>query len=281
MELEQLNSRNIDKDAKKRMQMLISAVDENVTTMAYNMNVNCDAIIVNQCNEFAYSEYQYRNHRIQCFHCKERGVGRSRNEAILHAEAEILLFSDEDIVYEEGYEDKIIKAFDRHKEADMLLFNIKQSEGRETYNISKFGRVFKFNCGRYPAYSIAVRRDRLMQCGVMFSMLFGGGARYSNGEDSLFLMDCLKKGMRIYKIPVNIGHELERQSTWFEGYTKKFFYDRGVLYHYLYGPLAKIWAIRFLLAHGKEMCQDRTLQGCYKLMRLGIVNARRHKTDLN
>ena len=53
-----------------------------------------------------------------------------------------------------------------------------------------------------------------------------------------------KMGMKIYGVPVNIGHEDRRgdggpDSTWFTGYNEKFFYDRGVLYKYLYGAMKK------------------------------------------
>ena len=84
-------------------------------------------------------------------------------------------------------------------------------------------------------------------------MLFGGGAKYSNGEDSLFIKDCLNAGMKIKAMPVNLGREIPRPSTWFHGYTEKFFYDRGVLYVYLYGMMAKPFAMRFMLKHKSKL----------------------------
>ncbi len=60
----------------------------------------------------------------------------------------------------------------------------------------------------------------------------------------------------MYASPVTIGREQEEDSTWFSGYHEKFFYDRGVLYRFLYGHLAGIWALRFLLAHRGKMCQQ-------------------------
>ena len=42
-------------------------------------------------------------------------------------------------------------------------------------------------------------------------------------------MNCLKKGLRIYKTPASIGYERERESTWFKGYNEKFFYDTGAI----------------------------------------------------
>ena len=263
----------LTKYEKSRMQMLISALNENVTTLAAKMRVECDAIIINQCNENAYSEYHYDHHLMKCFHSSERGVGLSRNMALENCDAELCMFADEDIVYDVGYYNAVLRAFNELPLADLILFNIKQSEGRVTYQNHGYGRVRWYNYGRYPATSIAARTKKLKEAGIKFSLLFGGGARYSNGEDSLFLHDCLQKGLRIYYTPVRIGVEMPRPSTWFEGYTDKFFRDRGVLYHYLYGSMAKPLALRFLINNHSSVCSERKLGECYALMKDGIKSA--------
>lgn len=253
-----------------RLQTLVSAVGKDVRQMAETMHLESDAIIINQCGENTYLEYEYQNNQIKCYSFAEKGVGLSRTNALLRATAEICLFSDEDIIYEAGYAERVLKEFDNHPEADMLLFNMKVGESRATYHTQKYHRVHIYNAGRYPTYSFAIRREKMHRANVTFSLLFGGGAPYSNGEDSLFLKDCLKKGLKVYATPVNLGSETERESTWFSGYHEKFFYDRGVLYHYLYGRLAGIMAWRFLLAHGKVMCQQIPLKKARKLMQDGI-----------
>ena len=110
---------------------------------------------------------------------------------------------------------------------------------------------------------------------MYYSVLYGGGARYSNGEDSLFLRDCLKAGLRIYSHTICIGEEIERQSTWFSGYHEKFFRDRGVLYHDLYGAAAVPLALRFLWVHRNEMCREIPLKRAFALMREGIREGKR------
>ena len=255
---------------KTRIQILISAVDQNTVTLAAQMNLETDALIVNQCHENGYSEYAYKKYRIRCYDSDARGVGLSRNTAMLYADSELILFGDEDIRYRAGFAQDIADEFDRHPEADMILFNIHQSEGRETYHNHAFGRVRWYNYGRYPAYSICVRTRKLREANVMFSLLFGGGAQYSNGEDSLFLHECLQKGLHIFRSPVEIGYEIARKSTWFEGYTEKFFTDRGVLYHFLYGRMAYLLGLRFLLRHRNTMCRKMSFGKCYALMKKGI-----------
>lgn len=130
-----------------------------------------------------------------------------------------------------------------------------------------------YNSGKYPTYSFAVRTDKVRKHNITFSLLFGGGARYSNGEDSLFLHDCLKAGLKVYKVPVQIGKETPRESTWFQGYNEKFFYDRGVLYRHLYGWMARIWAFRFVFTKRAEMCREILWKRAYKIMVQGIRDA--------
>lgn len=253
-----------------KLQVLVSAVNENAVDLAERMNLESDAIIINQTDYFDYEEYKHKNRRIQCFALAERGVGLSRNNALLRAEGDIVLFSDEDIVYDAGYEKAVLDAFEAHPEADFLLFNMRVGQARATYYTKKFHRVHIWNAGRYPTYSFAVRREKLHAANVTFSLLFGGGAKYSNGEDSLFLKDCLKYGLNVYAIPIELGQERERESTWFQGYTDKFFIDRGVLYHFLYGALAYPMAVRFIAVHGKVMCEEIPKKNALALMKKGI-----------
>lgn len=258
-----------------KLQMLVSAVNQNVLTLADKMNIETDAIIINQCGYFTYNEYEHKARNVRCLSLKETGVGLSRNTALMRADSDICIFADEDIVYEEGYSKRIEKEYEKHKDADMILFNVKVAPSRKTYWNDNEKRIRWYNYGRYPAYSMTAKTEVLHSANISFSLLFGGGARYSNGEDSLFLRDCLKKGMKIYASPVVIGEEKERESTWFHGYNEKFFKDRGVLYHHLYGRMAIPFSLRFLIAHKDEMCNEISIKQAYAWMKEGVRSRER------
>lgn len=255
-----------------KLQVLVSAVNEDNRQLIEKMNLKTDAVLVNQCDKYGYDEFflPEGNGKVQCFSMPERGVGLSRNTALLHADSDICLFSDEDIVLTDDYGKAISEAYEKYPDADMLLFNVKVAPARRTYWNENVKRIRWYNYGRYPAYSISGKLASLRKANVHFSLLFGGGAKYSNGEDSLFLRDCLKAGLKIYAVPVCIGEEMERESTWFQGYTPKFFKDRGVLYHYLYGIWARPFALRFLLKNKEEMCKEFSIKMTYELMKQGI-----------
>ena len=72
---------------------------------------------------------------------------------------------------------------------------------------------------------------------------------------------------------MTIGREEAGESTWFRGYNEKFFHDRGVLYHYLYGRLAGPLALRFLYAHKGTLCSEVTIKQAKQWMRDGIREA--------
>lgn len=248
------------------VQVLASVMNEEPMALIRRMGLESDAVIINQCHRLGLENITYKGHQVQFFSFPDRGVGRSRNEAILRAEGDICLFSDADIVYEPGYAEKISAEFERNPHADMILFNITVEESRRTYHITRRGRVRWYNCGRYGAVSFAIRRESLLSSGVTFSLLFGGGARYGSGEDSLFLKEFMDKGYAVYMAPVTIGREEAGESTWFSGYDEKFFRDKGVLYRYLYGRLARAMALRFLLAHRHRLCAEVPLGQAYRWM---------------
>lgn len=257
------------------LELLVAAVGAEALPLAEEMNIDSDAIIVSQKMDADEKEYDYKGHKLKYIAMPEKGVGLNRNTSLERATADISLFADEDIVYEDGYKDTVLQQFAKYPQADVLLFNVKAMPGRETYHNECFGRVRWFNCGRYPTYSMAVRTEKVHEKSISFSLLFGGGAKYSNGEDSLFIMNCLKAGLKIYKVPVTIGHERVRESTWFTGYNTKFFFDRGVLYAHLYGGLAPLMGLRFVLSKRKEMCKDIPWQKAYGIVLEGIREGKR------
>jgi len=212
-----------------KVEVLVSVMNQELSALVHRMNLSTDAVIINQCDRYHAEEMEWRGHRVRFFSLAERGVGRSRNNAILKADSDICLFSDEDIVYEDGYGEQIAAEFARQPRADMILFNIEIEEPRRTYCITERKRVRWYNCGRYGAVSFAIRRKCLEESGVRFSLLFGGGARYGAGEDVTFIQDCIKAGLKVYKSPIIVSTMKQDSSTWFDGYHEKYYKDKGAL----------------------------------------------------
>ena len=131
-----------------KLEVLVSAVDKEAAELIPQMNIHTNAVLVNQCDRYAYDTVTAGEGKVKCFSMPERGVGLSRNTALLHASGDVVLFSDEDIVLAADYEEQIGRAYRELPDADMILFNVQVAPARRTYWNREIRRVTCRNYGR-------------------------------------------------------------------------------------------------------------------------------------
>lgn len=227
-----------------KLQVLVSTMHRKDHSLLDKMNIQSDAVVINQCDREEAEEFLYNGHTVKWISVKERGVGKSRNLAIENADADILLFADDDVVYDDGMAQAVISAFEEYKDSDVILFNIESLNlERPEFMAEQDIMINRFNFMRYGAQRIAVRADSLNKNNLRFSLLFGGGAKYQCGEDNLFIIQSVKAGMNPVAVPVKIGCVMHEESTWFKGYNEKYFFDRGVLFGAMFGFTAPIYLL--------------------------------------
>jgi len=258
------------------LQVLVATMHQEDHSLLEKMNINSDAIIVNQCGKNEYENIEYNGHDVKIYSFSERGVGLNRNNSLMRATADICLFSDDDVIYDEKYKDIIINEFKANPKADVIIFNVlSTNKDRKKKIIKERRKLNYFNCFNYPTYQIAVKNNKIRKANIFFSLLFGGGTSYGSGEDSLFLRDCYKKGLNIYSSPEVIGEVKHDSSTWFKGFNEKYFIDKGTLYAALFNKYARLFSLRFILKHKNKFEGDKSFLKLYKLMLNGIKDWRR------
>ena len=218
------------------LQVLVATMNEkSPVSLFQRMNLASDALIINQSNIVSYEEYEIKSNKCECYTFNERGLSKSRNNALLRASGDILCIADDDMVYTDRYVEDIINEFSKHPEADAIVFNVDSTEKtRSGKHIDKFKKVNKIESREYGSVHIAFKKDKVLSKNVYFNVLFGSGAYYSCGEDTIFLKELLDKGMCLYKSPIKIATVNMSQSSWFNGYNEKYFFDKGALIAYLY-----------------------------------------------
>lgn len=262
------------------LQVLIAAMHQEDFSLLEKMNIQSDAIIGNQCDSYGYAEVDYKGHQAKMISCQERGVGLNRNTILMRSNTEISVLADDDMRYVDGYAKIITKQFKKLADADVLIFHVKNPDSSRAI-IKKLHRVRWFNYMRYGAAQISVRTSSILRNGIFFSTCFGGGTKYSSGEDTLFLSNCLKKGLKIYAVPIEIAVlSKDRESTWFKGYHKKYFFDKGVLYCTISKKLVYFLCFQDALRHRK--LYGRTVYDSYSCMIKGaksLIPHRKKKRD--
>ncbi len=254
-----------------KLETLISTMNtDECEKLVKEMNINSDSIIINQCDYNNYEEITYNKNKIKIYSFCERGIGLSRNNALMRANSDIVIFADNDIVYVDNYEKIIMEEFRNNPKADMILFNLESNDkNRPRYVIKNKSRLHRFNSLKYGAVRIAVRLEKVRSANICFSLLFGGGAKYGSGEDTLFINECLKKHFKIYTSPTNIGMIKEETSSWFKGYNEKFFIDKGALYTSLFPKFTTIFFVQFILRHKNMLSKEIDKFKALKLMKQG------------
>ena len=234
------------------IEVLVATMNQNNFSKIKEMNINSDVIFANQADEYSYREEKINYGIAKMITTSDRGVGKNRNLALLMAQKEICVLSDDDVVYFDDYRDTILKAFNELPNADIIIFNIETEGEKVNRRINtRIKKVNILNFMNYGAVRIAFRRESIIRKNIWFSLKFGGGATYGAGEDSLFLREALRKKLNIYTYPYKIAVVNQTTSTWFTGYNNKFFFDKGAFYETAFPKLKYLISIYYALKFKK------------------------------
>ena len=222
------------------MEVLVATMKRDDLSLADEMKITKAAVIANQCGRWDFEEKETEGGRVKMISTRTRGVGINRNLAIQLSGAQILLFADDDIVYYDGALQAVEDAFEELPDADVIFFAIDMTRNGKVFDPRRHHtrRLHIWNSLKYGACRMAVRRDAIMKKRLSFSQYFGGGAIYSHGEDSIFICDCLRAGLKVYSHKSVLGACAKDSSTWFSGFDEKYFFDQGAMLACAF-PLAK------------------------------------------
>ncbi len=229
-----------------KLQVLVATMHQKDFSLVDKMNIRCDAVIANQadCNGFSESVTEFG--KVTMITTNTRGVGLNRNIALLASKADILLLSDDDMAYNDDMPEKVIEAFEKNPDADVIIFSVDiVKNGEITKRRNNCGRLHVWNSMRFGTYTMAVRRSSVINNNITFSQCFGGGCEFSAGEDSLFLKTCFDYGLKVFSDDYVLGRCCKDTSSWFRGYNEKYFYDKGVLVRKLFPKTAYIMVLYF------------------------------------
>ena len=236
-----------------RVQVLVVTMNQkqNDYSLLDKMNIQTDAIVGNQCDRNEVVEFERNDRKIKWLSFAERGVGLNRNNTLMRANADIILFADDDVVYCNDYEKVISDFYETHNDADVVIFNFMVKRGDSPYKkiVNKTKKVSWKGVTSFGTYCISARNNAIKKKNIYFNREFGGGSLYSHGEDTLFLHDCIKSGLTVYTCESIIGSVDHGQSTWFVGYNERILSDTGIVYYTMMGNMAVPAAIYHCYKH--------------------------------
>ena len=209
------------------LEVLISCMNERDRSIISRSNIQCNAIVVNQCDEEKVDEWSFENVKgdvchVKMIYTKERGLSRSRNMAIRNATCDICLICDDDEWLENDYETIIRDAYAHHPEKDVITFSLKRKNYSYPQCECKMGirQIL-----RTSSVQTTFKRTSIIDNSICFDPQMGSGSGNGGGEEIKFLMDCRRKKLELYYTPQIIATVKSENSQWFNGFTEKYFKD--------------------------------------------------------
>ncbi|MGQ7946792.1 glycosyltransferase [Flavobacterium sp. WC2509] len=133
----------------------------------------------------------------------EKGLSKSRNLGLEKSRKSILLISDDDEIFKEGFDSLIIRSYNEYPLAVVISFQVKNPEGelfRKYLEESKTNLSLLDLFGIFSS-EITINKAILEKAKVMFDVNFGLGANFLMGEEAIFLTDLKLKKQQLVYIP--------------------------------------------------------------------------------
>lgn len=183
---------------------------------------------------------------IRVINTNEKGLSKSRNLAINNAIKPICLIADDDVVYVDDFEKKIVSAFNSIENASVITFNHQRIGLDYPQNNIKSGYWHnRKTIQKVCSVEIAFKLNDIKKSKFFFDKCFGLGSYFQAAEEYLFLKSMLNANHKLYYNPAVILHHPLISSGELQG-DDRVVYARAALNYKIYGFWAYLWLIKYV-----------------------------------
>lgn len=246
-------------------------MDQPDDSLLDRMRLPCAAVVVNQCGREGKRWIQRSAGPVCWIDSAERGLSKSRNLALANSSAELCLLADDDEVFCPDLPQIIRAAFAREPRMDILQFQVEGIEEPFRQYPAAPRRRRWLGINKCASVEIAFRRAAIVRAELRFDERFGSGAQYKMGEETLFLWQCVCRRLRVKYLPQRIAWLHIGQSSWFTGYNRRYFFDKGANFAAM-GRLVSYGLIFQYAVRKHSLSQER--DGVYRVLHSMLAGRR-------
>lgn len=190
--------------------ILISTLNEGIERVKSVLLERRDDVTYIVVHQYTDSKFNYlprdlEREDVTVVHLSGKGVTKSRNHAIELADADIGLFSDDDVTYRPSDIDTLKKTFVENPEVDVAVFKIRTPPGDPPYKSYSTQKETYKKAPSVGTIEIAFRIAKVRSYGIWFDERFGAGQELLIGSDEkIFVHDCIESGLNVTYFPYDI-----------------------------------------------------------------------------
>lgn len=228
------------------VQLLISTINEGINKLEFMLMPPVEGVtylISHQClkEEFKIIPEALKRNDVRLIQIISTGLSVNRNNCLMHADGDILMILDDDIIIKPEYISKLRGLFSSDN-VDIACCKIKtyndepeyKSYSKKEINLKKISQLKAVS-----SIEISIRNKSFKSKDIWFDERFGLGTRAQSGEELIFLNDCLKKGLKIKFFPeYTIEHPFNSSAKNISPYSDSRLFTSGAQAFALYKNLA-------------------------------------------
>ena len=191
---------------KQDLEILVSTMNRNSLDFLIPMFPFChfsdfSILIVNQTeeNKLLVSDFP----SIRVINSFEKGLSKSRNLALKNVIGKIVLIADDDVIYMNDFDTKIIQAYNQYDNKAVISFCIEKPNGLLFKKYSPNAKKNLSLMELFNVLSIEISLNKLIldKLGITFDENFGLGSEFQMGEEAIFLSDIKEQNQQVAFVP--------------------------------------------------------------------------------
>lgn len=249
---------------------LISTMNRRNSAFVSKMNLKTNAIVVNQNMPENRESLIENDLNITFISTPETGLSNSRNALLDNVQADVAILGDDDLIYLEGYEQKIITAYHKYPDADIIVFRFTadlHSDTRQQYEEARTLGIMQIS--KVASVEVTFNVKRIKEKRLRFDPLLGLGAEFGSGEENAFLADALRAGLIIQYVPQTICYtepDTEERKKWKNGFDEDYFVKKGACFYRIYGKLFFPLSLGFIVTKRRGLFRNVSTLKAFKWM---------------
>ncbi|MEL1255299.1 glycosyltransferase [Flavobacterium sp. DGU38] len=238
-----------EKYTNRGLEIIVSTMNRNsldflIPMFPFSHFSNFSILIINQTNrdQILLSDYP----SVRVINSFEKGLSKSRNLGIKNAIGKIVLIADDDVVFIENFQEKIIKAYNENQNATAICFQTLTKDGHFYSNYPKHQKELNNRkIRKVLSIELTCKLEDLRKHDCVFNELFGLGSKFQDSETFFFLKSIRHKKLRVIFYPFQIViHEAFSSSD--DAGSDRVIYARMAGYYKIHGIFSYLFLFKYM-----------------------------------
>jgi len=214
---------------------------------------------VNYDNSVKKQQYEH----VEWLDFDQKGLSRSRNLGVSIAKQDYIYLTDDDLILKQNFKEIISRVVEKNKNVDIFAFQVNGIE-KEYKKYSDYLTSMKLS-----SVQLVLKTEFVKENQLFYDERFGAGSEYGMGEENIFLFDALRKGAKIKYFPIEIAKVYVGDSSWFKGFDRNYFVNRGAIFYRMFGLTSDIFSLIFCIRKRKLYKDKFDIKTAFKFTREG------------